>query len=150
MKFSSHKITANEIAVKIDNKNLTISAEWRGEKLPVWSTNEADYNRHNEITIEIDGGESFDFDFWGSVTEPEISGEKSILEAFGMFLSGAGSALMSPFEFMQEAGFEDPARAEQVYATCTEELHHAERIVSCDKLPELINAVNDYLENMED
>lgn len=63
MKFSSHKITANEIAVKIDNKNLTISAEWRGEKLPVWSTNEADYNRHNEITIEIDGGESFDFDF---------------------------------------------------------------------------------------
>lgn len=67
MKFSSHKITANEIAVKIDNKNLTISAEWRGEKLP-----------------------------------------------------------------------------------CTEELHHAERIVSCDKLPELINAVNDYLENMED
>lgn len=150
MKFSSHAVSANEIAVKINDKNLTISAEWRGEKLPIWSTNTADYNRHNEITIELDGGESFEFDFWGSTVDPEVSGEKSILEAFSMFLSDAECALMSPFEFMGEFEYTDIAFAEHVYNACTEELHHAEKIVSRDELPELINAVNDYIEDMED
>lgn len=125
MNFSSHAVSANEIAVKINNKNLSISAEWRGEKLPIWSTNTADYNRHNEITIELDGGESFEFDFWGSAVDPEVSGEKSILEAFGMFLSDAKTALMNPFEFMGEFEYTDLAYAEQVYNACTEELHHA-------------------------
>lgn len=150
MNFSSRSLTANEIAVKINETELTIRAEWRGEKLPIWSKNEADYNRHNVVTVEIDGGAEFEFDFWASAVDPEVSGEKSILEAFGMFLSDAECALMGPFEFMWEMGFEDPARAEQVYNACTEELHHAERIVSRDKLPDLIAAVNDYIENMED
>lgn len=150
MNFSSRSLTANEIAVKINNHELVIRAEWRGEKLPIWSTNTADYNRHNVVTVELDGGESFEFDFWASSVDPEVSGEKSILEAFGMFLSDAECALMSPFEFMREMGFEDPARAEQVYNACMEELHHAERIVSRDVIPELINAVNDYVEDMED
>ena len=150
MFFSSHVLAANEIAVKINNRELTIRAEWRVEKLPIWSTNTADYNRHNKITVELDGGESFEFDFWASAVEPEISGEKSILEAFGMFLSDAEYALMSPFEFMREMGFEDPARVEQVYNACTEELHHAEKIISRDELSELIGAVNDCVEDMED
>ncbi len=150
MTFSSRSLTANEIAVKIDNKNLTIRAEWRGEKLPIWSTNAADYNRHNVVTVELDGGESFEFDFWGSAVDPEISGKKSILEAFGMFLSDAECALMNPFEFMGEFEYTDLAYAEQVYNACMEELHHAERIVSRDVIPELINAVNDYVKDMED
>lgn len=150
MKFSSHAVSANEIAVKINDKNLTISAEWRGEKLPIWSTNTADYNRHNEITIELDGGESFEFDFWGSAVDPEVSGEKSILEAFSIFLSDAESSLMSPFEFIQEFGYDDPKLAERVYNACSEELSNAERIVSRDELSELLGAVNDYVEDMED
>lgn len=150
MKFSSHAVSANEIAVKINSQNLSISAEWRGEKLPMWSTNTADYNRHNKITIEIGGGESFEFDFWASAVDPEISGEKSILEAFGMFLSDAECALMSPFEFMREFGYDDPKLAERVYNACSEELSNAERIVSRDELSELLDAVNDYVEDMEE
>ncbi len=82
--------------------------------------------------------------------DQEVSGEKSTLEAFSMFLSDAESALMSPFEFMREFGYDDPKLAERVYNACSEELSNAERIVSRDELLELIGAVNDYVEDMED
>jgi len=103
--------------------NFTVESEFTGERSP--HNNNAFSG--NKVTVTR-GEESTQFDFYGSIVEPELA-EEGIPFAMYCFLSDSISGMMSPFEFMQEFGY-DAKEGERIYKACEKQYAKYEKLFS--------------------
>jgi len=118
--------------------NIAINSEFLGDKCSNWGDN---YNNHKvKVT---NGKKSFSFDFWGSISSPEISSDDENIFAFYCALSDGLAANDSFENFCSEFGYNsDSRKAEKIYKECEKTLRKIERVFSCD----LYNLINEIQE----
>ena len=127
-------------------KNFKIMSCFKGDKL--WSADERqqNYNNHIITVINTDTNKKTNFEFWGSIINPEIQTEQELLFAFYCFLSDGNGAQYGFEEFCSEFGYDtDSRKAYKIFKVCEKSLAKAERIgidedAACD-------IINDLQEN---
>ena len=103
--------------MKTNYKEFTISAEFDGKKVAPWDNMN---DRHSRVTVKNnETGKRTSFDFWGSVREPRLETNYSLLNAFYCFVSDGLSAVDGFENFCSEFGYDsDSRRAEKIFKAC--------------------------------
>jgi hypothetical protein len=89
---------------------VSISARHIGELPPMWNGGE-DWHRahcHNKVTVtNLTNSKRLSFDFWASLSSPELRGVSDLVEAFYCFLADCESGQMLYSDFCSEFGYEE-------------------------------------------
>jgi len=128
----------------IDTKitgRITIDSNFLGNKL--WEASEKQQNYNNHIVTISHNKKKCNFDFWGSIMNPEISNNEENIFAFYCFLSDSIGAMESFEGFCDTFGYNTDSRnAEKIYKACQKSLKKIERVFDCD-LYELSNEIQE-------
>ena len=130
MKTTINTTTAGQIKIKsifLNNKQ--------------WSGNVQNWNNH-KITISCNGRKT-SFDFWGSISKPEITTENELIFSLYCFLNDGISTIDNDFfDFCNEFWYECNREADKIFKACKRSLIKLEKVFNCD-LYELINELQE-------
>lgn len=130
--------------MKTNYKEFTISAEFDGKKVAPWDNMN---DRHNRVTVKNnETGKKTSFDFWGSVYEPRLETDYSLLNAFYCFVSDGLSAVDGFENFCSEFGYDtDSRRAEKIFKACKRSEEKLFRVTgySVDMMYDFINELQE-------
>lgn len=124
--------------------SFTVTANYTGSKPAQWGDGNENWNHHKITVKNKDTGRQASFDFWASITNPELRTQYDVLNAFYCFVSDAVSGLMDIDDFQSEFGYEKDSECIKAYKGCQKAAAQMERIYDGD-LYNLLNALaEDY------
>jgi len=120
--------------MKATFNNFTVSANYKGDKKANWGDKMPEnWNNHLVTVTNTDTKQRCTFEFWASISNPELSTEYDVLNAFYCFVGDAISGKMDFDEFCSEFGFDNDSRtAERTWKACKRATAKLERIYSGD------------------
>lgn len=129
--------------MKTTFKNFAITSTFKGDKLAPWSDKQQNYNNHIITVTNTETKQKTNFEFWGSIVNPEIKTENELLNAFYCFVGDAVSG-NSPFEeFCSEFGYDDDSRtAERTWKACKKSAEKLNKIYN-DSIYDLSNELQE-------
>jgi hypothetical protein len=109
--------------MKATFKNFQVSATYTGSKKAPWDNAKSrmpeNWNHHRVTVKNTENGLKTSFDFWMSISRPQIEKEYDVLNAFYCFVSDAISGGYSFGEFCGEFGYDEDSRtAERTFKAC--------------------------------
>jgi len=133
----------DSVTDKVIFKNFQVKVNFRGDKLSGW-----DKNNRNNYLITVTNKETkqrITFEFWASITNPELEKEYDILNAFYCFVSDAVSGSESFEDFCSNLGYDEDSRtAEKIYKACQRSLTKLEKIYDGD-IYDLVNELQEVV-----
>lgn len=117
--------------IKTSYQHFTVSAVYLGNKTAPWTSNHyynsrvTVYNRHT--------GKRTNFEFWGSLMQPELCTRYDLLNALYCFVSDAVSGNQDFADFCTEFGYkQDSIKAYRTWKACRQALLKLRRILDTD------------------
>ena len=119
--------------MKTQWKQYEIEAKYTGKKCAPWKIGDQENWNHHKVTIRNLGkGTQTSFDFWASVSHPELTTHYDLLNAVYCFLSDATAAAMQLDEFGKEFGYTSISECLRTYKACCSNLSKAKRVITED------------------
>ena len=117
--------------MKATFKNFTVSANYKGDKEA--SFIKGNYNNHLITVTNTDNKQRCTFEFWASISNPELNTEYDILNAFYCFVTDGISGKLDFEDFCREFGYDTNSRtAKKTWKACGRAAAKLERIYSGD------------------
>jgi len=112
-------------------KQFQVKASYKGTKKAEWSSD--NFNNHMVTVTNTETSNKITFEFWASMTHPELNREYDILNAFYCFVTDAISGSYSFENFCSEFGYDTDSRtAEKIYRKCKKQLEKLNKIYDGD------------------
>lgn len=133
-------------------KNFKVKSTFKGDKKASWSgARFENWNNHMIKVTNLDTKQSCTFEFWASISNPEIKTEYDLLNAFYCFVSDAVSAEESFENFCGDFGYEAynerytgyNKESMKIYKACVKSNEKLQKIYDGD----IYDLVNELSEN---
>lgn len=121
-------------------KNFEVKASYKGNKKAEWGDN---FNNHMVKVTNLETKQSITFEFWASISNPELSTEYDVLNAFHCFVSDAIAGQETFENFCSEFGYDaDSRQAEKIHRKCKKQFSKLEKIYDGD-IYDLLNELSE-------
>lgn len=129
--------------IKTKQGSFRITSEYIGNT--AWPATEGHNNNYHNHKIRVfHSGKIFNFDYWGSIMNPEIQSDEDNISAFEAFVSDAICGESTFEDFCSDLGYDtDSRRAERIYKACQKSNRKLHRIFS-GNIYELLTELQNY------
>jgi hypothetical protein len=126
---------------KATYKQFEVKASYKGTKKAEWSS---DNFNNNMITVtNKETEQKATFEFWASISNPELNSDYDVLNAFYCFVGDAVSGAETFENFCSEFGYDTDSRtAEKIYRKCKKQLEKLKKVYDGD-IYELVNELGE-------
>ena len=122
-------------------EQIQISSVWAQTKNPLWDSDKSRTYCHHKISLQVGTSKKVYFDYWQSLSHPNIETESDLKTALNCFLSDAMAGTLTYDDFRCEFGYdpdESPKKNLTIYRLCQKTLDSALSLFSYDQIQYLL------------